>query len=382
MSNQTKKILVMSIGTDLGGIEKSMINFLQFLSSESAFQIDLYLWRKPGKLYNHIPSSINILDDDVSPVGIRDCKNISDLLLYFKFRFLDLFSLGTKALKKINCDYDIAIAYCQVGHTPYYVIDKISARKKYFFYHHGSYGANRLRHFIDSTYYSAFDAIITMSNANAEMIKKVFPKCQNKTRTCSPFINEKSIIEKSRDNASPKEYSDGIPILVTVARLSIEKGIMEALQSAKILKDKGIKFKWLFVGSGADRLSFDNYIEENDLSDVCILVGGKENPYAFMSIATIYVQPSNVESFCITIREAAILNKPIVASDIPAVCEASYEIANIRLSANDPERMANTIEQILSDSKGLALGTYNTSLKSAINEKSIKFFRNLFALSN
>ena len=81
MSNQTKKILVMSIGTDLGGIEKSMINFLQFLSSESAFQIDLYLWRKPGKLYNHIPSSINILDDDVSPVGIRDCKNISDLLL-------------------------------------------------------------------------------------------------------------------------------------------------------------------------------------------------------------------------------------------------------------------------------------------------------------
>lgn len=376
------KILVMSIGSGLGGIETSMINFLRFLSSNESLQIDLYLWRVPGILYKDIPTNINILKDQISPKGIRDCKKIHEYISYFKFRFLNIFSVGTKVMNKIDRDYEIAIAYCQVGHTPYYIIDKISAKKKYFFYHHGSYDANWLRHLVDKIYFGAFDSIITMSEASTEMMKRAFPECHNKIYTCNPLINENNILEKSKNNHSVKQYIDRIPTVVTVARLSPEKGIIEALGAAKILKDRGFNFRWLFIGGGADKSFYQNHIGSLNLNDVCILIGSKDNPYTYMSIATIYVQPSSVESFCITIREAAVLNKPIIASDIPAIREARNVIDNMRLTANDPKSMASAIGMMLSDEVGLKSGKYNTSIITDVNEKPALFLNRLFSLNN
>lgn len=41
-----KRIMVISIGTGLGNIEKNMINFLKFLTLFAKCSVDLYLWRK------------------------------------------------------------------------------------------------------------------------------------------------------------------------------------------------------------------------------------------------------------------------------------------------------------------------------------------------
>ena len=60
MADNKKKILVMSFGSDAGGIEKSLIEFLKFLISEG-HKVDLYLWRSPGIMYDKIPSKVNIL---------------------------------------------------------------------------------------------------------------------------------------------------------------------------------------------------------------------------------------------------------------------------------------------------------------------------------
>ena len=371
----------MSIGSGLGGIEKSMINFLQYLSSSMAFQIDLYLWREPGSSYDQIAQDINILNEDVAPLGIRECKSFIDYISYFTFRFFDLFSMGTKVLKKIDREYDIAIAYCQVGHTPYYVIDKVSAKKKYLFYHHGSYDVNWLRHLVDKKYYGSYDAIITMSDANAKMMKRYFPKYQTKIFSSSPFLNGDKIIEKSKDVIFAQQHMEIIPTLVTVARLSPEKGIKEAIDAAKILNEKGFNFKWIFVGSSYNKQAYQNYIDRLNLRDICILVGSKENPYPFMALATIYVQPSIVESFCITIREAAILNKPIIASNIPAIYEACNEIDNLLLTSYAPECMSKSIGEILLDYDGLKKGIYNTSLKADVNSKSVVFFNYLLNIN-
>lgn len=375
-----QKILVMSIGTGLGGIEKSMIDFLWFLSSDDTIQIDLFLWRPAGILYNKIPPQVNILKNNISPVGIRNCQSLNDYISYIKFRFCDLFSIGTKALRKLDTDYDIAIAYCQVGYTPHYIIDKVSAKKKFLFYHHGSYEANKLEHFIDKAYYKAYDGILTMSDASGRIMKHYFPECENKIYSCSPLINDGNIKQQSKDHSDIEKYLECGPILVTVARLSPEKGIINALKAAKILRSRGYIFKWLFIGRGAEELLYKNYISTHQLDDVCVLVGGKENPYPFMSIATIYIQPSLVESFGITIREAAVLNRPIIASDIPALREASHEIDNMRLTLNDAENLANIIGKVLSDKNGLEQGDYNTSFSINLNESTVNFLRQLFSI--
>ena len=69
-----KKILVMSFGSDAGGIEKSLIEFLKFLISEG-HDVSLYLWRKPGILYEQIPKEVKIIKDKI------DCQKM--MTVYF-----------------------------------------------------------------------------------------------------------------------------------------------------------------------------------------------------------------------------------------------------------------------------------------------------------
>lgn len=380
MGNIVKpKILVMSIGTGLGGIEKSMVEFLRFLASDGNFDVDLYLWRSPGILYSQIPPTINILKYDVSPLGLKECKKTRDFIKYFCFRALDFCYLGTKVLERIDTQYNLAIAYCQVGFTPHYVIDKVRADKKYLFYHHGSYDTNFLEHLIDKIYYRSYDGIITMSKASATMMKKSFPECMTKIYSCSPLFDPDTIRELSKTGKSfVDKYADSIPTLVTVARLSEEKGILKALKAANILKNKGLKFRWLFIGGGSDEIAYKNYISTNNLGSYCILTGRKENPYPYMSIATLYIQPSNVESYGITIREAAIFNVPIIVSNIPAFCEASLEINNLQFTSNEPQELANKIFGILTDIEGLERGDYRASFKTKPNELSIKILQEIF----
>ena len=56
----------------------------------------------------------------------------------------------------------------------------------------------------------------------------------------------------------------------------------------------------------------EKMIEENDLQEIFILLGMKENPYPYIREADIYVQPSRFEGKSIAIDEAKILQKPIV----------------------------------------------------------------------
>ena len=56
-----KKILVVNIGTEIGGIEKSLIDFLKYLDTRKC-QVDLLLWKPAGPLFMQIPKSVNVLE--------------------------------------------------------------------------------------------------------------------------------------------------------------------------------------------------------------------------------------------------------------------------------------------------------------------------------
>lgn len=48
-----------------------------------------------------------------------------------------------------------------------------------------------------------------------------------------------------------------------------------------------------------------------------VLLGKKENPYPYIKACDIYVQPSRYEGKAVAVREAQILNKPVVITDFP-----------------------------------------------------------------
>lgn len=102
----------------------------------------------------------------------------------------------------------------------------------------------------------------------------------------------------------------------SVARLSHAKGIDNAVKALKILHDRGLtNIKWYVVGYGADEDMIKNLIKDNNLEDSFILLGKKINPYPYMKVCDIYVQPSRYEGKAVTVGEAQILGKPIVITN-------------------------------------------------------------------
>ena len=56
----SKKILVVNIGTEIGGIEKCLINFLRYLETREC-DVDLMFWKPAGPMFKYIPDSMHIL---------------------------------------------------------------------------------------------------------------------------------------------------------------------------------------------------------------------------------------------------------------------------------------------------------------------------------
>ena len=121
------------------------------------------------------------------------------------------------------------------------------------------------------------------------------------------------------------------------------------MRSSKILKEKGLNFKWYALGRGKYKPTIEQFVRDNDLRDVFILLGTTPNPYPFYKYCTIYVQTSRHEGFGLSIAEARVLNRPIVTTEYDSVYNQMIPFKNGLVVPIDPEAVADAIIRLLED---------------------------------
>lgn len=349
-----KRIFISNIGTDIGGIESSFITFINTLDLNK-FEIDILLWREKGVLYKNIPKSINVqfikkpesIYHLFNKYSIR--KNIIDYLWFIRYNFFKLLLRPGHIFEKNAKQYDVAMSYCQNGYSPYYVIDCINAKKKYLWYHHGDYTQKGLQKKIDSKYWAIYDKVISVSKANKSVIIDSFPKLKDKVEVIGNLRDTKNIINKSQEYIAENIDYNREYVFVSVGRIVIEKGYDIAVEAAKLLKDKGIDFIWLFIGDGYYYDTINNLIQSYELCDYCKLIGKKENPYPYMRKADLVILTSRVEAQSLIIMEALILDKLIVASSLPSISEQLNNGELGVLCQLSPTTIVDAITKILGD---------------------------------
>ncbi len=193
------------------------------------------------------------------------------------------------------------------------------------------------------------------------------------------LIDGEGILQKAKQEPD-MPLSDKLNI-VTVGRLSEEKGPMLALRTAKILHEQGLEFTWYFVGNGPEYAKCQAFIEENGLTEICHLLGAKPNPYPWMNLADVYVQPSLVESEGLTLKEAKMLNKLIVTTDIPAIRESLSGGQFGVLCTTTAEALAEGINRILADKALCAFMKNNLKGQKETNKASEELILYLLASS-
>lgn len=164
-----------------------------------------------------------------------------------------------------------------------------------------------------SKYYENFDKIFAVSKVTKEHFISRFKMCENKVDVYYNPINRDEIIYKS---FAPKkfEFDNSVVNIVTVGRLSPEKGVDMIPSIVSKLINEGINIHWYIVGDGSLMNELRKQIEINKIKSYITLVGNLINPYPFIKSCDIYVQPSYEEGYSTTICEAGILGKAIIGT--------------------------------------------------------------------
>ena len=123
--------------------------------------------------------------------------------------------------------------------------------------------------------------------------------------------------------------TDDILNVLTVGRLSEEKGHIYSLDAIKILLDKGFKIKYDIVGSGLLFDNLNNFIVKNKLQENIILHGSKNQNeiLEFYKNADIFLLPAlvsstnEVDTQAIVLQEAQAMKLPVVTTFVGGIPE-------------------------------------------------------------
>ncbi len=357
-----KSILFVINSLCLGGAEKSLTSLLSTFDYDN-YNVDLLMFRAEGMFLKLLPKEVNVLPEldffkngSISAQLNHPKYLISHLCASIGLRINNrkhilhasqcYWKYAGKAFNALEKKYDVAIAWGQ-GNPTHYVADNVRAEKKIAVIN-VNYEAAGYEKSFDYPFYQKYEYIIAVSDKLESIIAKIFPDFKHKIRTVYD-INNAELIEKMSSAFNPFENYKSKLFLVTAGRLEAQKGYDLAIEAAKKLKDKGIDFKWFFVGEGSCREQLEAMIADYNLSEQVILVGAQDNPYVYMKNADIYVQTSRFEGYCLTLGEARILNKPVISTNFDVVYNQIRDGENGLIVDMNSTAISDAIEYLSND---------------------------------
>ena len=141
------------------------------------------------------------------------------------------------------------------------------------------------------------------------------------------------------------ERTDGTLTLLTLSRLSPEKGLRFLCDAAVLLRKKTkISFRILLAGDGKQRRFLEKYIKKKDLCGTVFLLGLCEDVSGLLAEADIYISPSQTETMSLAILEAMASGLPVVATQASANL-----ISGCGLTApyGDADAFSNALRELL-----------------------------------
>lgn len=365
-----KDILFIIPSLSAGGGEKSLINLLEQIDYKR-YNVDLFALNKEGLFLDFVPSEVNVIENsiDLEIFKLPLHKSIIKFLSKGKLQLtIDRIMFFIKNKKKISIskreqyawkyirgaigsldkNYDVAIGYLEKT-SNYICADCVQANKKIGWIH-TDYNKLEADKAFDDRYLSKLDYIVTVSEECGEVLKKEFNNIEKRVKVIKNIVSPSTIRKMSLENIDITK-NDNEKILVSVGRLSHEKGFDIAVKACKILKDNGMKIKWILVGEGIERSLLEKLINENQLKDEFLLIGASSNPYKYLSKADIYVQPSRFEGKSIAMDEAKILNKPIVATNFSTVKDQITDKVDGIITEMNSKDLASGIEKLIKDNE-------------------------------
>lgn len=371
-----KKILFVIDSLRCGGAEKSLVSLLPLLNRE---KYEIHLWMLcRGGVFESLLSDNVIIEGEPSYNALERFRYLVSHYRYsLTYRLLDLMGIHEhkaetlwkcmgSAFKVPDVHYDVAVAY-QQGFPTFLVATKVKATKKVAWVNINLFNARYNPKFIVS-YYDKMDTVVPVSKELETILREGLPQYNDKYKCVYDILNPILIKQQAKKPIDEASLFEKNTVLVTTGRVVFQKNHLLAVEAAKILRDKGLQFKWLFIGDGEYRSIVEKRIQDYDLQETVILMGERTNPYPYMARCTVYVQTSSFEGFGLTIAEAKILGRAVVSTNFDVVHDQLKHEENGLIADMTAESVADNIMRLLTDD-----GLRNKIMENVAKEENLTY---------
>lgn len=365
-----KSVVFVICTMNVGGVEKALLGVVkQYLSQ--GWEVHVAMLTIGGGFLQYLPKEVcihqikgfqeirSILHNPLRPAIAKALKTLRllDAVKLCCFYSLQKFCKTSKHLyahsfKKVpflsEQIFDLAVAFAGPdSFIDTYVSSRIRASEKWGWIHFDITKFGIDSGIIKSAYRN-FSRINIVSLDAKAIFDRSFPMFCQKTYHQPNIIDVESITTLATETVDDLPSHSGKKVILTVGRISAEKGQFRALKAIKKLIQSGVNdIQWWLVGDGRDFDRCKKYTIENRLENTVKFLGAKPNPYPYMANCDIYLQPSEHEGFCITLAEAKLFKKPIIATEFTGAKEQLTKYYPHIIVPHDSSKIADAIITLL-----------------------------------
>ena len=326
-----KKILIVNNNLDMGGIQKSLVNLVNELYRDH--DITLLLFSKSGSLLQELPTGVKI----ITPASVYRILGLEKRtlkrhpVLFALKGFLSTYSKlrsrrsAMKILglfqRKIS-GYDVVISYSHFPHPAYFgngcadfVLDQTICNHKVCFVHcdYLNFGG---RSESNNRAYMEFDKIACCSDSVRERFLAGSGVPGERVYTVRNFYDLK-LSDHRFDQVCPFDRQQ--INLLTIARLSGEKGILRAMEALHLSNRTDIHY--YVIGDGPQKAEILETIREYRLEEQVTMLGEQSQPYAYLCQADWLLVPSFHEAAPMVFDEARLMGIKVITTDTTSARE-------------------------------------------------------------
>ena len=395
-----KKLLIVSHAMEIGGAERALLGLLESIDT-THYQVDLFLLRHEGELLPLIPPQIRLLPEIPQYATLAhpvksNLKNghfciaaarlngkmkagrfekkhgyhESGVALEYSHKYTKRFMPPIAS----DVEYDFAISFL----TPhYFVAEKVRAKKKIAWIHI-DYSYVQIDRDSELKMWGRYDHIASISDDVTTGFVNTFPELREKIVLIENIL-PRSLIEKQAVEPIGKELEvdRGQLAVLSAGRFSYQKNFENIPDICRRIRAKGCDIKWFIMGYGTEETVIRKQIIATGMQDYVIIIGKKENPYPYIKACDVYIQPSRYEGKCVAVREAQLLQRPVVITAYPTAGSQLENGVDGIVVPLDNEGCAEGIVMLLREPEKLRVLSANCADRDYTNRTEI---RKLYAL--
>lgn len=293
---------------NIGGIQKTIIDFLEYVENKTIFKTILVLRKADGEFIADIHKATKLID-------LKSGKTIFDaILIVFKL----VFFINRVKPKKILTFADhislltlMAVMFFRTRNIKVIVVEGI-----YLSLYFKNQRWGWLRKILIIKLYPLAHKIIVQTWAQKLDLLSNFEIPRNKIRIIRNWVGNNAMEKISHEGGVDKKYD-----IIFIGRLEGQKNLFLFIDIIYRLQTIFPKISALIVGAGTQFDLLVKYAKKRKVYSAIKFIGFTKNPFRYLSSSKIFLLTSKYEGQPIAVLEAMLAKLPVVAFRSPGISE-------------------------------------------------------------